>query len=312
MAITHPNPRTWLQVVLGYGLQPLYGTPLLTLPKWLWAAEKDLGGDPKFEEFAGAFGGGFLPLEASIYTHSEPGGSFSAAATADNLGDLLPWATQGAFAAGLLSYNVGIAKYFTFGLRDHPLGRDIRVADAVPVSFSIKSGVDTGGILVAESDFFGEQGPPDLDSVAGTVTFSQASPPDKEVFPHNTLSVIRTDGGPIDIGTASVRLDFGTGFFPWPHNSRTPLARKDGPLNIAGSLTSIFSDRTDPLRRLADANDPFSLSLEWPNLDGSATLTVLLPDCKPIGPPRTGIRNLRYVPFVLRFANYGTPTITLI
>src|SRR3990172_2367324 len=137
MAILQPALRTWLQARLGFGQQVAQGTPLTTLPKWLWAAEKSLGGDPKFEEFAGAFGGAHLPIEASIFTHREPPGSFEAAATADNLALLLPWATQGVFTAGALSYNVGITKYFTFGLRDHPAGRDVSVGDAVPASFAL-------------------------------------------------------------------------------------------------------------------------------------------------------------------------------
>jgi len=304
MPVLHPTPRTWLNTKVGFGEQTGQGVPLSTIPKWLWADRLVIGKRPRFEEFQGAFGGAHLPRDSSVPVGYRAGGLLRVAATFTNLGLLIPWATQLSVGA----YSLGISKYFTIANRDHPSGRDIRIADAVPLALRLESGVTTQGILVATSDFFGEDF---LEAAAGAITFTETTPADKKVFRHNATTLKNLTTSEF-IGVANAALILETGFFPWDHNHDFPLARKDGPLNIRGTLESMISDRTDSLRQLADTGGFAALEFKWTSTDSPAkVLTITLNDVRFDDPPDTGYENKLWLPFRTGFSNYGDPVITL-
>ncbi len=305
MPVTHPNIRTWLQTKLGYGLQASEGSPLATVPKWLWADVLAMGKGQRFLEWNGAFGLAHKPREGIVPTFSLPVARFRLAATFNSLTNLLPWATQAAIG----SWGLGLANYFTFAKRDHPSGRDLRVVDALPQEFRLESSVATAGILLVSATAIGQDF---KDEAAGAVTYTESTPSDKKRFLHNAATVTRTDTSE-PIGVSRVSLNLVTGVFPWEHDDPFALLRKDGPLNVEGELESAFSDKTDALRRLTDQGSFVPLEFKWTSEDSPAkVLTVLLSDViLSEENPETGISDKRFAPFRARFKNYGTPTLTL-
>jgi len=304
MVTLHPNIRRWSTVKVGYGPQVAQGTPLATLPKWIWADDFALGKDPQFHEFAGAFGGVHFPRDANVLTHHRPRGSFQAAVTKTLLADLLPWVTQDVVG----SWSPSIQTYWTVAIRDDVNGRDIRVADAVPLDLVLESSIATQGFLLSRVNFFGEDYD---DEAAGAFVYTEATPADKKKYLHNPLVVTNLDTGE-PIGVSRVTLRFPSGFFPWDHNSEFPLARKDGPMNIEGEIESAFSDTTDRLRRNAEGQTYAALRIKYTSQAAvPSVLTIDLNDCILTDPPDTGYANKVYSVYRGRLKNYGVPVLTL-
>ena len=106
-------------------------------------------------------------------------------------------------------------------------------------------------------------------------------------------------------------MDFSSGAFPWLHNSRTPLVRKDGGLNVTGQIEGAWTDETDPIRANSEAEAYETLTAAWANSSGSGSLTVALADFIATEVPRAGFETTRYLPFRAAFQNMGVPTITI-
>ena len=311
MPVLNSNVRRWTQVTPGIGAQAGQGAGLTTLPHWPWADEWELGQNPVFERFGGAFGGVHLPRGARIDTHDEPGGSMLLATTEANLDLLLPWITQGSFdGGGNLSYQTGTPfTYFTIAERDHPSGRDRRVIDALPTVAVLRSGTATDGILKLGIEYFGEDFD---DDAAGALTFTQSGPVDQAKFHHhlNVATDLVTGSG---IGAANITLRLPAGFFPWLHNDGFPLGRKEGELNITGAIEGLWSDASNALRQLTQNKDWNQLRFRWTSQATPAVvLTITLNDVVFLDGLSGGWSGRRYAPLRAQFTNFGVPIINMV
>ena len=306
MPIAHPDVREFLRTTVGLGAQVAEGTALTTIPTWLWADVFNHGRRPQMDIFNGAFGGAHYPRDANILTNDLEQVSFRFGATETLLTLILPWVTQAAFSGTAIPYTaLDINNFFTVAFQDHPGGRDLRLVDAVPSEILLESNIADKGILMGTVAALGQSYE---DDAAGTLTFSQASPTDTDTYRHNAL--VTTIDGATALGVSRVSLRLPTGVFQWPHNSREPLLRKDGALNITGEIESAFSDSTDTLRRNANTETFSTISFAWPN-SVSGTFTITLSDVILTDPIDTGFADARYIPFRGVLTNFGTPSLTL-